>query len=421
MGGAATLVGVKRVGDSMPREEWDDTMPLPGDIVQGVAPSCSAGDDQEQRLAAYSAARTRSELSNLLSLLSRRSSSVWVKVQRGGVTLELRTRVTSYRGSNLYRRYTVMAAGDDRHVAVLGDMTPQRCTELQGESLKPLKRSKLKRKFQKFHLCETEMSRSVVNMDGISSAFDRKKNICYDWKKKKAIYLPDRNATLVSSILFKPFPTDRCVDAVTRRAMAWFSAAVSSGAPLVFVNVQTELFWSTSTVRSRHNQQASKSSLLPVKQLLAVRLWFLPGTHEIPVLVSPEEGETRFGLDIKRTEEGFIYISSVSRGSAADRAGLLSLCDEASKSRNLLVISRLEGRGIIPAEASPEGLIRCCDQAGIKAALATAIRELEEVRLHVMAWPNHRPCSANCKMDAGHGLLLPPAVTSSPQNLHAKA
>ncbi|XP_042434982.1 uncharacterized protein LOC122020982 isoform X2 [Zingiber officinale] len=397
MGGAATLVGVKRVGDSMPREEWDDTMPLPGDIVQGVAPSCSAGDDQEQRLAAYSAARTRSELSNLLSLLSRRSSSVWVKVQRGGVTLELRTRVTSYRGSNLYRRYTVMAAGDDRHVAVLGDMTPQRCTELQ------------------------EMSRSVVNMDGISSAFDRKKNICYDWKKKKAIYLPDRNATLVSSILFKPFPTDRCVDAVTRRAMAWFSAAVSSGAPLVFVNVQTELFWSTSTVRSRHNQQASKSSLLPVKQLLAVRLWFLPGTHEIPVLVSPEEGETRFGLDIKRTEEGFIYISSVSRGSAADRAGLLSLCDEASKSRNLLVISRLEGRGIIPAEASPEGLIRCCDQAGIKAALATAIRELEEVRLHVMAWPNHRPCSANCKMDAGHGLLLPPAVTSSPQNLHAKA
>lgn len=143
----------------------------------------------------------------------------------------------------------------------------------------------------------------MVNMDGISRSFDRKKNISYDWKKKTAVYLPDRNATLVSSILFKPFPTNRCVDAMTRRAMAWFSAAVSSGAPLVFVNVQTEPFQSTSIEPSRLNQQTSKSSSLPVKQLLAVRLWFLPGTHEIPVLLSPEEGDTRFGLDIKRTEE----------------------------------------------------------------------------------------------------------------------
>ncbi|WOL02626.1 hypothetical protein Cni_G11345 [Canna indica] len=375
MGAVTTVVGVKRVDERMPPEEWDDSMPLPGDIVKGVA----LVEDEDSLT--YCSAKNRSELSGILSRLSRPSGAVWVKVQRGNAMLELRARVTAYRGGNLYFRFTLMAARDDRHVAVLGDLSLERCTELQ------------------------EMSRTMVSMGG--GVLGRKRSISYDWKKKVGIYLPDRRSTLISSILFKPFRSEQNIEATTGRSMAWFSAAVSSGVPLVFINIQTEQISSWREM-SRTKYHSSKPTMTPAEQVLGIRLWFLPGITELPVVLTPEEGDTRFGLDMKRTEEGFIYINSVSGGSAADRAGLGELFDKASKNQHLVVISRLEGREITPSEVSSEGLIRCCDQASIKERLAAAIEDLEEVHLHIMCWPNHEPSSADSKLD-GPPVLLPPA------------
>lgn len=81
------------------------------------------------------------------------------------------------------------------------------------------------------------MSRRVVKVTPIGF---NQKGVKYDWKMKVGTYLPDPRSTVVSSIIFMALATETCAGATTVRAMAWFTAAVSSGIPLVFINIQTE-------------------------------------------------------------------------------------------------------------------------------------------------------------------------------------
>lgn len=82
-----------------------------------------------------------------------------------------------------------------------------------------------------------ERSRTVMNVE--YRGYNRK-GVNYDWKAKVDQYLPHHGLPIVASVLFEPLPDECSIEATSARSMAWFSAAVSSGAPLVFVNIQSE-------------------------------------------------------------------------------------------------------------------------------------------------------------------------------------
>ncbi|OVA08377.1 hypothetical protein BVC80_209g108 [Macleaya cordata] len=347
-----TVVCVKQGKQDIRQEEWDETMLLPGDIIIGVA------EVDDERF--FVQINSKSELRSQLERLNRQvDGEIWVKIRRGNNIVKLRASIVTYRRSTFQRRFTIRTASDNKDLAVLGDLTLQQCTELQ------------------------ELSRKVVNLD--NRGFN-KKGVKYEWKQKADTYLPDPKSTVISSILFMPMPDEHSVEATTARSMAWFSAAVSSGVPLVFVNIQTEQIVASEKNRSSGREKNYNNAIQIVN---GIRLWFLPGIAEVIIVLKLEPGETRLGMDIRRTEEGFICIYSVTKGSAADRAGLGRLQKEASETGHLVVISRLEGKSVIPSTVSSTdtGLVHCCDIDELKGTIASAMDEMNELNLHVMGWP----------------------------------
>ncbi|CAN4128336.1 unnamed protein product [Withania somnifera] len=372
MANAEKVVGVKKVRQK-DLDGWDVSKPLPGDIIEGIA-ELAAADDSFVRAKAWS------ELTLLLGKIT--GHFIWLKVRRGESTLKLRGYVLVERRSNLQKRFVVRAASDERHLAVIAELTLGRCTELQ------------------------EMSRRMVNM---GSCGYHQMGLQYDWKMKVGTYLPDPRSTVVSSIVFMPLTREYRVEATVVRTMAWFSAAVSSGVPLVFVNIQTE------QISNLDRRNTSGKELTWSRQLegyvgnqpsQGVRLWYLPGISEVPLELTPEPREARFGIDIKRTDEGFVSIYSVAKGTAAERSGLVHLFEQANKSKHHLVISRLEGKSLLPSTVSSEGLIYCCDNDDIKETLSLAIERNESIKLHIMSWPNE--ITQNTTGPIGAAALMPP-------------
>ncbi|KAJ0911237.1 hypothetical protein HanRHA438_Chr06g0261041 [Helianthus annuus] len=104
--------------------------------------------------------------------------------------------------------------------------------------------------------------------------------------------------------------------------------------------------------------------------------------------------------------QGFVCIYAVTKGSAADRAGLLKLFENSIETGHIMVISRLEGKSVMPTMAMSDGLIVCCDHNDIRETLVGAVDQLETMQLHIMSWPTLQ--SGSRTQPVGAATLRPP-------------
>lgn len=124
MSSPRTLVCIKKVKQDA-AEEWDESMPLPGDIIEGFAEDDGDGE-------VFMPPKARSDFNSQLGKISQQAEALWVKVRRADTILMLRVNIVSEKSSMLQRKFTIRAATDERHIAVLGDLTLEQCIELQG-------------------------------------------------------------------------------------------------------------------------------------------------------------------------------------------------------------------------------------------------------------------------------------------------
>ncbi|XP_066322480.1 uncharacterized protein [Miscanthus floridulus] len=273
-------------------------------------------------------------------------------------------------------------------------------------------------------------SRSSRVVCALSKAQLQDGYVSYPWEKKMREVLPMPNSSSFLSLLILPMALDRAgsrynsVEDTLARANAWILSSQASGVPIAFLNVQTEALLTkisgetaSSTVNSgslADLPNLANASLygfedyhgVDIGVVKAVRVWYTAAAGEMPVEIILEEGDARLGFAISRTEEGFIYVSSVvendvERQAPSTRSGLRGLYREAKRASKLLVISRVSGQKVLPWMVSTSGAIRCFDTVSLSQKLSLHRHALRPILLHVLMWdgksdaparPGHDPC-----------------------------
>ncbi|KAJ1280734.1 hypothetical protein BS78_04G255600 [Paspalum vaginatum] len=273
-------------------------------------------------------------------------------------------------------------------------------------------------------------SRSSRVVCALSKAQLQDGYVSYPWEKKMREVLPIPNSSSFLSLLVLPTALDRAasrynsVDDTLARANAWILSSQASGVPIMFLNVQTEALLTkisgetaSATVNSgslADLPNLANASLygfedyhgVDIGVVKAVRVWYTAAAGEMPVEIILEESDVKLGFAISRTEEGFIYISSVMEGDVdravpSTRSGLRDLYREAKRASKLLVISRVSGQKVLPWMVSTSGAIRCFDTVSLSQKLSLHRHALRPILLHVLMWdgksdaptrPGREPC-----------------------------
>ncbi|PIN18956.1 hypothetical protein CDL12_08359 [Handroanthus impetiginosus] len=319
-----------------------------------------------------------------------KETSIWVRVRRGSDEFaELQACIVP--GDHfLGRKQYVLRAIDDPNYAVgFLDRAESECLNLQA-------------------------SRTIRMVNALEKTPLQDGYVSYPWHKRMHEMLSIPNSSSFYSMLFLPKASDKGgsryndLEDTLARAHAWINASQESGVPIVFMNIQTESLLTkisgdtaSSTVNAGSLSDLSNLANttlygfedyhgVDIGVLRAVRLWFSPLAGEVPIEIKIKDNDTKLGFAISRTEEGFIYISSVIQGNDDDvpaaRSGLTNLHKEATETSRLLIVSRISNQKVLPWMVSLTGAIRCFDTVSLSQKLSLHRHSKVPILIHVFLW-----------------------------------
>ncbi|XP_030942138.1 uncharacterized protein LOC115967222 [Quercus lobata] len=267
--------------------------------------------------------------------------------------------------------------------------------------------------------------------------------VSYRWERRMQEFLSVPFSSCFLSILLLPKASDECashyndLEDTLARANAWINSSQASGVPIVFMNVQTESLLTkisgktaSSTVNAGSLSDLSNLANVSlygfedyhgvdIGVVRAVRLWYAPLGEEFAIEIKLREDDTKLGFAISRTEEGFIFISSViddDENAPSTRSGLQNLYKEATNSSRLLVVSRIANQKVLPWLVSSTGAIRCFDTVSLSQKLSLHRHAKVPITIHVLLWDRSLavPSGANGSRAATPSVMqLPPEVQLS--------
>ncbi|KAI9081974.1 hypothetical protein K1719_036236 [Acacia pycnantha] len=377
------VVSIECLRGSAKSEEWSGDMLQSGDIVEELR----IGSSPNSMIRFQAPFKNgKSGVNKILhDSYKKKDTSIAVRVRRGPHDFaELQACIVP----NDKKQYVLRSITDPNYVVGFLDRTESECFQLQG-------------------------SRTARMVNELNRARPQDGYVSYPWERRMQEFLPVPCSSNFLSILFLPKASDRAasryndVEDTLARANAWLQAAQSSGVPIVFINIQTESLLtkiSGETASSTVNASSlsdlanlANASLygfedyhgVDIGVVRAVRLWYAPIVEEFSIEIKLKETDTKLGFAISRTEEGFIFISSVINGQEnlpSTRSGLSNLYKEASDTSRLLVVSRVSNHKVLPWLVSSTGAIRCFDTISLSQKLSLHRHARAPILMHVFLW-----------------------------------
>ncbi|CAI9774485.1 unnamed protein product [Fraxinus pennsylvanica] len=390
----STVLSIQCLKGCSKADEWAGNMLLTGDIVEELRIG--------KMIVTSPFKNGKSGVHKILhNSFKAKETSIRVRVRRGSDEFtELLACIMPVNEFVGKKGYMLRSIDDPNYAVGFFDRTEKECLELQAS--------------------RTSSIVSALEKNPLQDGY-----VPYPWTRKMQETLSIPNSSSFYSILVLPKSSDRIgsryndLEDTLARAHAWINASQASGAPILFMNIQTESLLTkisgetaSSTVNAGSLSDLSdiaNTSLygfedyhgVDIGVVRAVRLWFSSLAGEIPVEIKIKDTDTKLGFSISRTEEGFIYISSVIQGdedAPSSRSRLRNLYHQSLGASRILVVSRISNQKILPWMVSPAGAIRCYDTVSLSQKLSLHKHTKVPILMHVFLWDRsitHRDISTN--------------------------
>ncbi|WJZ88571.1 hypothetical protein VitviT2T_007853 [Vitis vinifera] len=405
------VLSIECLKGSSKGDEWTGDMLQTGDIVEEIKIGNSVSVRAPFKNGKVGVQRL------LHSSFKSRDTSIQVRVRRGDDELaELQACIVPNESAGK-KQYMLRAIDDPNYAVGFCDRTESECFALQA-------------------------SRNSRMVSALTRTQLQDGYVAYPWGRKMQEFLSVPNSSCFLSILLLPKSSDRAasryndLEDTLARANAWLTASQSAGVPVVFMNIHTESLLtkiSGETASSTVNIAGSLSDLanlanaslygfedyhgVDIGVVRAVRLWYAPLGCEFPMEIKIKESDTKLGFAISRTEEGFIYISSVIDGddnAPSTRSGLSNLYKEAMAASKLLVVSRVSNQKVLPWMVSSTGAIRCFDTVSLSQKLSLHRHAKVPILIHVFLWNQALASTSGCSTRSG-AISTPPVMALPPE------